>query len=292
MRRLSCLGMLLLAVAASRSSVADEAPSSSLATSLNHCLITAIDDVQVPSPRPGMLTEIQVREGARIAKSAVLAQLDDTDARIKLRSAQAERDAAAARAKSELDVRYAQATHAVAETEHRISVQVNERQPNSVSLIEVERLRLTAEQAALKIELGKHERDVRLIESGVALAKAESAENDVRLHRIVAPLDGEVTEIYGQAGEWVEAGKPVMRVVRLDRLRVEGFVHVRDWLPSELVGRQVTVRVKLARNGNSPARSPTSARSCRPAAITASGPKSTIAANKINGCCVRASKPK
>jgi multidrug efflux pump subunit AcrA (membrane-fusion protein) len=230
-----------------RTVAAAEPRSSAAAMSLKHCLITPINDVQVPAPRSGLLTEIQVREGARIAKNDALAQLDDTDARIKLRSAQAERDAAAARAQSELDVRYAQATYAVAEAEHRISVQVNERQPNSVSLVEVERQRLTAEQAALKIELGKHERAVRIIESGASKAKAESAENDVRLHRILAPLDGEVTEIYGQAGEWVEAGKPVMRVVRLDRLRVEGFVKVRDWLPGELAGRQVQVRVTLAR---------------------------------------------
>lgn len=215
--------------------------------SLQHCLITAIDDVQVPAQRGGLLTKLVVREGAAVEKAAPLAQLDDADAQLKLRSAEAERDAAEARAKSDVDYRYARAGHAVAEAEHRISVLVNEKQPNSVSLIEVERLRLTAEQASLKMELGQLEQAVRRIETGISKAKAEQAQNDVRLHQVQAPLAGEVAESYVQVGEWVEPGKPIVRIVRLDRLRVEGFVHVRDALPGEIAGRPVKVSVVLAR---------------------------------------------
>jgi macrolide-specific efflux system membrane fusion protein len=50
-----------------------------------------------------------------------------------------------------------------------------------------------------------------------------------------------------QKGEWVEVGKPVVRIVRLDKLRVEGFIHVRDALPGDIVDRSVKVAVELAR---------------------------------------------
>lgn len=214
---------------------------------LKHCLVTAADDVQVPALRPGQLKMLHVQEGAHVTKEYVVAQLDDAESQLQLRSAAAERDAAAARAKSELDVRYAVATHSVAVAEHEIALSANRKQPSAVSAVELERLRLSAEQGGLKVELGKFEQDVRRTETGVTQAKAELAQNDIRQRQIRAPLEGEVAEIYVQNGEWIEAGRPVLRIVRLDQLRVEGFVHVRDSLPGEIVGRPVKVVVELAR---------------------------------------------
>jgi macrolide-specific efflux system membrane fusion protein len=239
--------VVVLVVAASARSQTVERPTAPGELVLKHCLVTAVDDVQVPALRPGLLTSVKVKEGAHTGKDEVLAQLDDSEAQMQLRSATAERDAAAARAKSDLDVRYAEATHLVAEAEHKIAISVNEKQPNAVSLVELERLRLTAEQSALKIELGKFEQSVRETETGVTQAKTDLAANDVKQRQIRAPLEGEVAEIYVQSGEWIEAGKPVLRIVRLDRLRVEGFVHVRDSLPGEIIDRPVRVRVELAR---------------------------------------------
>lgn len=235
----------ILVVGATGLRGAEPAPKTELL--LKHCLVSAVDDVQVPALRPGMLTEIKVKEGAHVATQDLVAQIDDAEAKLQLRSAVAESDAAKARAKSELEIRYAEATHSVAEAEHKIALSVNEKQANAVSLVELERLRLTAEQAALKTELSKFERDVRSTETGVTQAKADLADKDVQQRQIRAPLEGEIAEIYMQTGEWVEAGKPVVRIVRLDRLRVEGFIHVRDALPGEIVNRPVKVRVELAR---------------------------------------------
>jgi multidrug resistance efflux pump len=128
-----------------------------------------------------------------------------------------------------------------------MSLQANAKQPNSISFLELERLRLAAEQATLNVEVGKFEREVRRTETGVTRAKADLAENDVRLRRIRTPVAGEIAEYYVRVGEWVEVGKPVLRIVRLDRLRVEGFVHTRDFFPGEIIGRQAVVRVELAR---------------------------------------------
>jgi len=237
----------LLAIGATAALRADDPAPAGRPLVLMHCLVTAADDVQVPALRSGLLTQIHALEGAHVAKDDVVAQIDDAEAKMQLRSAVAERDAAVARAESVLEVRYAEATHSVAEAEHKIAISVNERQPNGVSLVELERLRLTAVQAALKIELGKFEQDVRKTETGVSQAKSDLAEKDVMQRRLLAPLEGEVAELYVQTGEWVEAGRPVARIVRLDQLRVEGFVHVRDVLPGEIVGRSVKVRVELAR---------------------------------------------
>ena len=48
-----------------------------------------------------------------------------------------------------------------------------------------------------------------------------------------------VTQIDVSPGEWVEAGKPVVRVISLDPLRIECFVDGRKY-GRELVGRRAT----------------------------------------------------
>jgi len=53
-----------------------------------------------------------------------------------------------------------------------------------------------------------------------------------------------VVQVNLHRGEWVPAGKTVIRVLRVDRLRVEGFVQTRD-LPGDLSGRRATLLVDL-----------------------------------------------
>jgi multidrug resistance efflux pump len=64
--------------------------------------------------------------------------------------------------------------------------------------------------------------------------------------RVDRAADGEVVEVFYRTGEWVEPGKTVFRVVRLDRLRIEGFVPFGDVHPDALVDRPVEVSVRFA----------------------------------------------
>jgi multidrug resistance efflux pump len=81
---------------------------------------------------------------------------------------------------------------------------------------------------------------------GAAEANVAAAGEDVERRLLRAPFEGDVTEIHLHVGEWAEEGKPIMRIVRMNRLRVEGFVKVRDILPADIVGRQVRVEAELA----------------------------------------------
>lgn len=53
----------------------------------------------------------------------------------------------------------------------------------------------------------------------LTLAKIRQARRHIK-----SPLNGMVVEVLKHKGEWVEAGAPIARVIRLDRLKVEGFV--------------------------------------------------------------------
>jgi multidrug efflux pump subunit AcrA (membrane-fusion protein) len=60
-------------------------------------------------------------------------------------------------------------------------------------------------------------------------------------------LAGQVQKIYRHVGEWVQAGEPVLHVVQVNRLRVQGSLNISDYAPEEVMGRPVTVMVVFAR---------------------------------------------
>lgn len=213
---------------------------------LQHCLVTAIDDIQVPALRTGRLAKLQTKEGARVVAGELLAQIDDEESKLQLQAAAAEKAAAHKKADSPLEEKFAEATHDVSVAEHEAALEANEKFANSVSDIEVLKLELATKQASLRVDLSRFNRDVQIVELGTADAKAALAQADVRLRRIEAPLAGEVAEIFARPGEWVESGAPVARVVRVDRLRVEGFIKVRDVLPGDVFGKPAKVVVELA----------------------------------------------
>lgn len=99
----------------------------------------------------------------------------------------------------------------------------------------VERLKLSVEQAQLQKEIDTLTRDVKA--RTLDQAKLQLARRGLR-----SPLDGEVAEVFRHRGEWLEPGQRVMRIVRLDRLKVEGFVDSRA-ITSSLRGAAVRVLV-------------------------------------------------
>lgn len=210
-------------------------------------LVSLIDDVSVPAYRAGVVTSFSVREGDVIVRGTPLAQIDVEQADLEAEAAKAEFDAAAEKARSDVEVRYARTTHAVAKAEHQSGIAANGKLEDAVSTVELERMRLAADQAFLKIEASDHERGVRSLEIKAFSARASLARLNVRQRLSKSPIDGVVAELFVQAGEWIEPGKPLVRIVGLSRLRVETFVRVGDRLPKELVGRNAQVRIALAR---------------------------------------------
>jgi macrolide-specific efflux system membrane fusion protein len=80
-------------------------------------------------------------------------------------------------------------------------------------------------------------------------AAVASADDAVARRIIAAPIDGVVVTLFHERGEWVAAGEPVVQVVRIDKLRVEGFVSATDVSPIDIAGRPVVASVHLAQRG-------------------------------------------
>ena len=108
----------------------------------------------------------------------------------------------------------------------------------------MDRLRLSADRAELEIE--KAERNLKLagLEHALEAKEVEAATIDLQRRKIVAPISGVVVAVMRRPGEWVHPGDTVVRVLRIDRLRVEAFLPG-DKVAHDLTGSRATLAVDL-----------------------------------------------
>lgn len=191
---------------------------------LENVVLRPMVEAEVPARETGVLSRIEVEEGAVVAEGDLVASLDDRAAKLLLDQALVERDQAAAKAANELRVKYADKALEVARAELKRSSESIKEFAKSISQsqidverLTVEKLELERQQAVLDMTLEKFE--LRLKENAL-----ETARLDLELHAVRAPFAGVVALVRGRAGEWVEPGAAVLRLVAIDALRAEGFV--------------------------------------------------------------------
>ncbi len=256
---------------------------------VSQCLVTLIDEVEVPAREPGIITELSVKEGMRVKKGQQLGQVNDRDTQSRLKAAKSDLEISKAQAENEASVMAAEATVGVATAEYEKSRSINATESGAVSNFELERLRLTAVRSGYQAEVAKLEQLVAKLTWNVRAAQVESVENELLRRKIAAPLDGVLIRKYRDVGEWVNAGDPVCRVVRMDRLRVEGMVFAKHVSRAEIKGRPVSVEVNWSEveTPHSTASSPTPAPWSTAADTTSSSPNSITHRSTESGRCVR-----
>lgn len=213
---------------------------------LAHCLVSLIEDVQVPALEAGALVSLAVKEGQFVERGALLAKIDDRQPLIDKLAAELERDAALAKASDDIEVRFSEASLAVANADLERALAIERRSAGVVTPQEIAKLRLAKKRDELQIDRSKLEMRVAKMNADVHQSAVDAANDGVARRQIVAPIDGVVVTFYHEVGEWVSAGEPVVQVVRMDRLRVEGFLSASEYNAEEILGRQVVVEVSLA----------------------------------------------
>ena len=72
---------------------------------------------------------------------------------------------------------------------------------------------------------------IAVLQVAVSKAELKAAKVNIDRRHILAPLNAVVVELSRHEGEWVQPGDPVMRLVRVDLLRVEGFINAKEYQP-------------------------------------------------------------
>jgi macrolide-specific efflux system membrane fusion protein len=218
---------------------------------IEECVAATVNQVIVAAKKDGVVVAMEAEQGMSVDVGSLLGRLEDGQPRAQRQVVAAQHDIAREKAGNSVDVRYADAAVLVAESELNRADEANRRSAGSVPATEVDRLRLAKQKAVLAVEQARHMQRLAELEVSVRAAELAVADVDLNDRRITAPIAGEVTEVPVQVGSWVRIGDPLVEIVRLDRLRVDGFAYARDNAPNELVGRKVTAHFELERGRKS-----------------------------------------
>lgn len=237
-----------------------------------------LDLVEATLTRDAAALELRTakEELAKSLKTKIAdAELAETQAM--LEAARVEETIAKQVAEADVAVRLAENAKTLADEELKRGEQARAAFQSSISDMELMRLRLTRDERQLEVEDAEHEEAIEALrsqsrsvavsqqskaverltlektatENERALAKLRierlakavaTADERLRKRSVLSPLDGLVVEKLRQVGEWVEPGDAVVRVVRLDRLLVEGYVPAK-LVNQSSVGSQVRVAV-------------------------------------------------
>jgi len=210
---------------------ADEITSKPETVVVHDVQLTVIQQVDLPARDEGVLAQIPVRVGQMVKRRDVLVQLNNEEASMTLERARLELRIADLDSQNDTHRRLAQKKLAVAESELQRAKQSNAEFANSVSQTEIDELQLKTDQASIQIEQAQHEHKQAELTKQLKDNEFQLAKRILERRQIRASLDGQIVQIYHQPGEWIKPGEPVVRILRLDRLRVEGFLNAKRMTP-------------------------------------------------------------
>jgi membrane fusion protein (multidrug efflux system) len=201
----------------------------------NDCHVNIIDKVTIPAARGGVLGVVNCEVGMIIKAGELVAKVKDEVALAQFMTAQTT-------ASNDIEIQFAEKSAEVAQVEYAKALRSNAVLANTVTDIELRRLKLNYEKAELQKLNAKKDHEV-------AGCKRDEADEILKTHMVAAPMNGLVTKLYKRTGDGVREGEAVLEVVNTDRMRVSGYV------PFKERGRlQVgdLVRVQILVGGNDP----------------------------------------
>ena len=84
--------------------------------------------------------------------------------------------------------------------------------------------KLKIDQAGIRLRQATIQKDVTGMQTNLKKNQLSLAQLAIENHKVSSPIDGVVIQRYQQIGQWVSKGTPIARVVRLSRLRAEGYM--------------------------------------------------------------------
>lgn len=207
---------------------------------IESALLTLLEQAEIAAREAGPLIHREISEGVTVESDTVLGKIDDQEARLILDRAVTELKMAQVLVENDIKVRFARKSLEVAQAELKRSQESVEKFPKSVSQTELDRLRLLADKALLEIEQAAVDHEQAVLSHQLKQHDVDRAKLSLERRLIKAPFPGVLVQWKKQRGEWVDPGTPIVRMIRLNRLRAEAFVSAK-LSPADLVGRHVTL---------------------------------------------------
>ncbi|QDV67728.1 multidrug resistance protein MdtN [Rosistilla carotiformis] len=208
-------------------------------------LIEAIDDIRISAGADGILflDKSEVEEGRLVNAGQVIAMIDPEQAKLNLVLKQAEEEQARLQAENDINIRAAEKSMEYEWAEAKSAEELHKKQ--AMPYWDMRREVLEAERSKLAIEMAKNEQQVAEATFAAKTAERQLAEHEIKRRQIAATFNGIIAKRYGKNGEWVQAGTPIVRIVRIDEIKVEGDVKGLDAPERIVIGAPVSIRVHV-----------------------------------------------
>ncbi|MEM7782794.1 MAG: HlyD family efflux transporter periplasmic adaptor subunit [Planctomycetota bacterium] len=210
-------------------------------------IIKIIDSVKVPAEISGVIAELEFREGQLVSQGQILGKLKSEELNVRLQKAEIEDQISRLTAANNIDIRFAKKSLEVSSRRVARSQNSNQRVPGAVPQSRIEEQELEKHRDELRVEQATRDQEISEMEVKLKATDLKLTELLVKKSSITSPIEGMIVGVERKAGEWVEPGDTILTVVRMNRLKVEGFVPVQIANQIES-GTQATIRVQQSAN--------------------------------------------
>lgn len=217
---------------------------------LDHCLVTAVADVELAAPMSGVIKSIDVFEGDSVSRGNLVMQIDDTQAEMSCRLAEMNWRQAQERHLDDTAINVAIAEADVAKSEHARALKTNQMVPDAIAQMQVERLEMERQKATINVERARFTQKQAAWDAELRKKEWDQAKALRDQHQLRTSLEGQIVKIDKSAGEWAQQGETIARVVTMDQLHVDGYIDLTKTDATKIVNRTVKVYARLA-NGRS-----------------------------------------
>ncbi|QDU44860.1 Macrolide export protein MacA [Symmachiella dynata] len=209
---------------------------------IDSVLVTVLEKADVPAREAGLLAKLNIREGDLVRAGQILGGLDDKVPQLERDRVNAELDLAKQRSTNDVRIRFSEKAEAVTRAELKRAQESVDKFSKAISQTEMDRLRLSTEKSTLEVEQARREQREAELETRVKEQELRLADEAVHRRTISAPISGIVVQVSKSPGEWVEPGETVLRILRVDLLRAEGFADAR-LMQRRQAGQPVTLTI-------------------------------------------------
>ena len=230
--------------------LAPAAENATVTIDVQSVVVNLIAEVELAAEEAGPLVELAVTEGKRVKAGDFLGRLDDRDAVLTIARAEIALKHSQQLAASKVKLLQAQEARELAKLELERATTANQELARVVSESQLAKLRLELRRAELDVQQAEDDRAAAARAVEAAASELAMAQRARERRQLLAPMDGIVVDVRRHAGEWLEPGKAVVRLVRDDRLRATGFIKLDD-LVAPLEGAPATLTVELPGNTSS-----------------------------------------
>ena len=205
----------------------------------------SLREMEVPARIGGTISTLDIRRGDSVTAGQVIGKIDDSRATAQKRVAEQEKTIADRLASSDDEINLAMERLAFSTGKlNRDSISY---QKGGVSADTVEESRFRKREASLSLEKAREDKITASYQSELKQRGVQVVQKTIEMHPIICQLDGVVDSVEKQKGEYAQEGDVVAKVIQMSKLGVEIPVRSKEYNPSELKNRKVTVTTTMAR---------------------------------------------